>query len=95
MASITKKTRNVAIEVQLKDGSVSLLTGRLLKSTPKTHTLDQAAFVKDTGRRTEFFSGRFDSNCEIEVYPDAMEIELPAEGAMIYSWPHPLPRTVR
>jgi hypothetical protein len=87
--------RNVAVEIPLPDGSVSLLVGVLVHRTPSALFLNQAAFVKDTSRRSEFFAGRFDSDVEIEPYPDDMEIELPATGATIYSWPHALLRSVK
>jgi hypothetical protein len=86
---------NVAIEIPLRDGSVSLVTGRIEKRTKGAIVLSSAAFVKDTGRRTEFFAGRFDANCEIEVYPEDVQLEIPAQGCLIYSWPHALPRAMR
>lgn len=89
------KPRNVAVEIPLPDGSVSLLVGALIQRTSTTLVLREAAFVKDTGRRSEFFAGQFDANVEIEPYPDEMEIELPAQNAQIYSWPHALLRQVR
>ena len=96
----TKKTteklpRNVAVEIPLRDGSVTLVTGEMVKRTTEAIFLVKAALVKDTGRRNEFFAGRFDANVEIEPYPDAMGIELPAEGAIIYDWTTELPRAVR
>lgn len=89
------KNRNVAVEIPLPDGSVSMLIGKLLKRTKDAIFLREASLVKDTGRRSEFFAGRFDSDVEIEPYPDDMEIELPADRAQIYSWIHALPRAVR
>lgn len=89
------KSKNVAVEIPLPDGSISLLVGKLVKRTKDALFLREAAFVKDTGRRSEFFAGRFDSSVEIEPYPDDIEIELPAQNAQIYSWPHALLRQVR
>ncbi len=98
--TVTKKTteklpRNVAVEIPLRDGSVTMVTGELVRRTPDALFLVKAALIKDTGRRNEFFAGRFDSNVEIEPYPDAMGIELPAEGAIVYDWTAELPRAVR
>lgn len=90
-----KLPRNVAVEIPLRDGSVTMVTGELVRRTPDALFLVKAALVKDTGRRNEFFAGRFDSNVEIEPYPDAMGIELPAEGAIVYDWTAELPRAVR
>ena len=87
--------RNVAIEIPLRDGSVSMYTGKLVKRTKDALFLTHAAFIKDTGRRNEFFAGRFDSNVEIEPYPDAVGIELPADGAIITDFAGELPRAVR
>jgi hypothetical protein len=97
MKKTSKKNikQNVAVEIPLRDGSVSLLVGELQSRTKDAIILDKAAFVKDTGRRSEFFAGRFDSNSEFEPYPDGMVVELPASGAQIYSWPHGLLRTVK
>lgn len=85
---------NIAVEVFLPDGSVSLNIGRLVSRGKDSITLEHAAFVKDTGRRSEFFAGRFDSDVEIETYPDEMTVELPGK-ATVYSWPHPLPRETK
>jgi hypothetical protein len=89
------ETRNVAVEIPLPDGSVSMLIGKMIKRTKEAIFLQEASLVKDTGRRSEFFANRFDSSVEIEPYPDDMEIELPADRAQIYSWSYALPRTVR
>ena len=86
---------NVVVEIPLADGWPSMMMGKMLVRTEKKIVLTCAAWVCCTGRRTEFFAGRFDSNCEIEVYPATAEIELPAKGAVLYSWDHELPRVVR
>ena len=91
----TKSNQNVAVEIPLRDGSVSLLVGELQSRTKNAIILGKATFVKDTGRRSEFFAGRFDEKAEFEPYPDGMAVELPAHGAQIYSWPHGLLRTVK
>jgi hypothetical protein len=83
----------VAVEVPLGDGSVSMLTGRIVSKDKESIVLSSAALVKDTGRRTQFFAGAPDSNCEIEVYAD--DVQIPAHGAFLYAWPHPLPTVQR
>jgi len=87
--------RNVAIDIPLSDGTTSLIVGRMINRTRDWITLTDAAMVKDTGRRSEFFAGRYDSNVEIEAYPDNMSIEIDTRGVIIYSWPHELLRTTR
>ena len=87
--------QNVVVEAALADGSVSMIVGTLEKRTPMGIFLTNASFIASTGRRSEFFAGRFDSDTEIEPYPDGMLIELPAKGAYIYDWPHALPRSVK
>jgi hypothetical protein len=86
---------NVVIEIPLADSSVTMLVGKLENRTPESFILSQAAFIKDTGRRTLFFAGEFDTNCEIEVYPEDMQIEGPARGCIFYAWPHALPKDMR
>jgi len=103
MKKIAKKTSKktdkfgpgaqVAVEVPLGDGSVSMLTGRIVSRDAKAIVLTSAALIKDTGRRTQFFAGSPDSNCEVEVYAD--DVQIPAAGAFIYAWPHPLPTVQR
>lgn len=83
----------VAVEVPLWDGSVSMLTGRLVSKDKESIVLSSAAFVKNTGRRTQFFAGVPDSGCEIEVYAD--DVKIPAAGVFMYAWPHPLPTMQR
>jgi len=72
-----------------------MLVGELQSRTKNAIFLDRATLVKETGRRSEFFAGRFDSDAEFEPYPDGMKIELPAAGALIYSWPYDLLRAVK
>ena len=84
---------SVAVEVPLGDGSVSMLTGRIVTRDKESIVLASAALVKDTGRRTQFFAGTPDSDCEIEVYAD--DVQIPADGAFLYAWPHPLPTVQR
>lgn len=87
--------RNVVVESALTDGSLSMAIGTLERRTAKAIFLTNASFIAHTGRRSEFFAGRFDAQVEIEPYPDAMLIEFPAVGARVYDWPHALPRTVK
>jgi hypothetical protein len=84
---------SVAVEVPLGDGSVSMLTGKIVSRDKKSIVLASAALIKDTGRRTQFFAGVYDANCEIEVYAD--EVQIPALGAFLYAWPHALPTAQR
>jgi len=88
-------TRNVVVETPLPDGWMCMHVGRLVRRDDKAIVLVDASWISQTGRRSEFFANRFDSTCEIEPLPDGVEIELPAAGAVITSWPHPLPRVVR
>ena len=90
-----KQNKNVVVEVPLPDGWVSMHTGRVVRRGGGVIVLVDAAWISDTGRRSEFFAGRFDTNCEIEPLPDGVEIELPLGGASVTAWPHPLPRAVR
>ena len=90
-----KVTGNYVVEIPLADGSVSMLVGEIVSRDANTIRMKKAAFVKDTGRRSEFFAGRFDSTCEVEPYPDDVQVELPAGRAMLYTWSHPLLRERR
>lgn len=84
---------SVAVEVPLGDGSVSMLTGRIVSKDKEAIVLTSAALIAHTGRRTQFFAGTPDTNCEIEVYAD--DVQIPATGAFLYAWPHPLPTVQR
>ena len=86
---------NVIVEIPLPDGWMSMYVGRLVSRNDQCITLTDAAWVASTGRRSEFMAGRFDSNCEIEPYPDGVRIDLPAVGAVVTDWMHPLLRDVR
>jgi hypothetical protein len=83
----------VAVEIPLGDGAVAMLTGRIVSRDAKHIVLSSAAMIKDTGRRTAFFAGEFDSDCEIELYAD--DVQLPAARAIFYAWPHALPACQR
>lgn len=89
------KNKLVIVETPLANSEVAMFAGRLVRRDDKRIVLVDAAFVKDTGRRNQFFAGIFDANCEIEPYPDGVEIELPAAGARVTGWPHPPLRQVR
>lgn len=94
----TKKSatvRNVAVEIYLPDGCPSLYVGRLVSRTDKTITIVDAAWISQTGRRHEFFSGKFDANAEFEPYPDGVTLELPADGTIVIDWPHELIRSAK
>lgn len=89
------KTKNVVVEIPLPDGWVSMHIGRLVSRNSERIILDDASWIAHTGRRSEFFAGRYDSACEIEPIPDGQRLDLPASGAIVTDWPHPLPRVVR
>jgi len=84
---------SVAVEVPIGNDSVSMITGRIVSRNREYIVLTSAAFIKDTGRRTQFFAGTPDGDCEIEVYAD--DVQLPAAGAFLYAWPHSLPAAQR
>jgi hypothetical protein len=94
-----KKTTNSAlclvVEVPLPDGCLSMFVGRLVKRDATTIVLTEASWISHTGRRNEFFAGVLSGACEVEPYPEATLLELPAADAIVTSWPHPLPRSVR
>jgi hypothetical protein len=69
--------------------------GKMVKRSPESIVLVDAAWVSDTGRRHKFFAGEYDEHCEIEPCPDGARVELPATGAVITDWAHPLPREPR
>ena len=96
MAMKSKKTaKNVCVEVPLADGCLSMHVGRLVQRDDKRIVLVDAAWVACTGRRNVFFAGKFDSGCEVEPLPDGVQIELPADRAIITDWPHDLLCSVR
>lgn len=65
-------------------------TGRVVKTTQTTVTLDRAAWVADCGRYTAFLAGE-PENHEVEVYPDDFKIEVPVSYiAMAAKWPYGL-----
>ena len=92
---MAKKTahRNLVVEVQLRDGTMSMHVGRLVRRTTERIVLIDAAFIACTGRRHSFFAGELDANVEIEPLPDGTTIDLPMRGSVITDWPHPLPRS--
>ena len=92
MKKTEKKNKNLVVEILLPDGWMSMYIGRLVRQTKDEIVLTDVSWISDTGRRNLFFKGEFDSRCEIEPYPDGVEIDLPARGAVKTSWPHPLPR---
>ena len=89
------KSRNVVVEIPLPDGWMSMHVGRLVRRTKETIVLTDATWVASTGRRHLFFAGTPDENCEVEPFPDGVEIELPAAGAVVTAWPHPHLRVAR
>lgn len=90
---------NVRVETQLLDGWLQMNLGRMLKpeviAGEEKIVLDNACFVKDTGRRSEFMAGILGDACEIEVYPPSVKLYLPANGAILASWPYPLPTVTK
>ena len=95
MAKKTKASSNICVEVQLRDGTLSMYIGREVRRDGKQITLSDASWVACTGRRHLFFAGSGDANVEIEPYPDTIEITLPVDGAIFTTWPHPLPRQAK
>ena len=89
------KSSNVCVEVQLRDGCLSMYVGKLVKRTAASIYLTDASWISSTGRRNQFFAGTPDANVEIEPYPDGVMIELPADGSIVTDWPHQLPRSAR
>lgn len=88
-------SKAAVVEVPLPDGWMSMYVGRLIERDESRIILTDAAWVSSTGRRSEFFAGRYDGNCEIEPCPDGVRVDLPASGAVVTDWPHDLPRAVR
>lgn len=84
--------KNYCVEVQLHDGSFSMYIGELISADGGWIVLRDVSWIASTGRRHLFFAGNPDSNVEIEPYPDGVVKRLPADGAMVTDWPHPLPR---
>jgi len=84
----------VIVEIPLPDGWMSMFGGRLVRRDDNVVVLVDAAFIKDTGRRHRFFTADFDESVEVEPYPDGVEIELPAPGAVVTQWPHAPLRSV-
>lgn len=91
----TKIEGNVVVEVPLPDGCMSMYVGKLVERTKEAIFLTDTSWIASTGRRHLFFKGDYDSNCEIEPYPDGVTIELPAAGAILTNWLHDLPRAAR
>lgn len=91
----TKKPINFCVEVPLPDGCLSMFVGCLVRRNRTCIVLTDAAWVACTGRRNLFMAGTPDSECEIEPYVNGQEIELPATGAIVTQWPHPLLRVAR
>lgn len=68
------------------------LTGRLIKVSSKELTLQDAAWIADSGRFMDFLkTGKVN---EVEPYPDNTEV-IVGRGALIDCcvWAHDLPRT--
>lgn len=93
--TVKKSNRNVIVEIPLPDGWLSMYSGRLVRHTASKIVITDAAWIASTGRRNEFFAGRPDDKCEIEPYPDGVQMSLPAAGAVVTDWPHALPREAR
>lgn len=81
---------NIAVEIRPANGATALFVGKLVRRDEKFIVLTDAAWVADTGRRYLFFAGTPDGYCEVEPYSNGMEVELPADGAIVVTWPHPL-----
>lgn len=85
----------IAVEAMRPDGSTSLYVGREVARDADTVTLVECSWIAYTGRRHKFFAGTPDETVEVEPYPDTMEVMIPLAGAVLYSWPHDLPRSAR
>jgi len=85
----------ICVEVPLPDGSLSMFIGHEVAREDGRIVLDQAAWIACTGRRHLFFADTPDSAVEVEPYPDEVRVCLPLTGAILTSWPHPLPRGAR
>ena len=83
----------IVVEIPLPDGSLSMFIGREVGRDANRITITDASWIASTGRRHMFFAGQPAE--EVEPYPDGMELSLPLAGAVLTSWPHPLPRDVR
>jgi len=69
-------------------------TGRLIRETASDYFVNEAAWIPDTGRYSDFMRTGIPSECE--PFPATMEVRIP-KGGMIEScaWPYPLPREVK
>ena len=69
-------------------------TGRLIRETESDYFINEASWIPDTGRHSDFMRTGVPNECE--PFPAAMEVRVP-KGGMIEScsWPHPLPREVK
>jgi hypothetical protein len=87
---------NVWIQTGL-DGFLGEIVSRSLPDASYQYILiRKASWVADTGRRSLFMAGKFDSNCEIEVYPPEQRKEIPVSSCMcITQWPHQLPEETK
>jgi len=67
-------------------------TGRIVALSDTFITLNNAAWISDSGRYHVAFVSGFDSNAEIEPYPSNLHVHI-AIGAIvdIAEWPHELP----
>ena len=67
-------------------------TGRIIALGADFITLNQAAWIADTGRFHLAMRDGFDSQAEIEPYPPTLPVHV-ARGAIvdIAEWRHPLP----
>jgi len=84
---------NIVVEIPLPDGSLSMFIGREVGRDADRITITDASWIASTGRRHQFFAGSPAE--EVEPYPDGMDLFLPLAGAILTSWPHPLPREAR
>lgn len=67
-------------------------TGRLVDQTATEFVLDEAAWIADTGRFSEFL--RTGEPSEVEPYPGRVTVN---RGAIVdwCDWPHALPRKMK
>lgn len=81
-----EKNQAVWVESLRPDGSTTVTVGRLVEHDQTSITLTEACWIYNTGRRSEFFAGRFDANVEWEPYPAEMVIRIEAPTLMWGAW---------
>lgn len=70
--------------------------GRLINLTDNEFIFEKCSWISDCGRFNKFVNGEFDSNVEIEPFPEESEVII-SKGALIdaFEWTHELPNKVK